>query len=135
MSVGLVIVSHSAQLAEGVVELAQQMAQGDVRLIPAGGTDDGRLGTSLPKVLNAIQQADSGDGVLLLVDLGSSGLVAEMALEQLNEPQRSRVRIADAPLVEGAVMAAVQSAIGSDLDEIVLTAESAVQLEKVEKRA
>lgn len=135
MSVGLVIVSHSAQLAEGVVELARQMAQGDVRLVAAGGTDDGRLGTSMNKVLRAIATADTGEGALVLVDLGSAGLVAEMALEQLPEEQRQRVRISNAPLVEGAVVAAVQAAVGSSLGDVAETARSVIDLEKVNPHA
>jgi phosphoenolpyruvate---glycerone phosphotransferase subunit DhaM len=134
MSVGLVIVSHSARLAEGVVELAGQMAQADVRLVAAGGTDDGGLGTSLTKVLNALLAADSSDGVVVLVDLGSAGLIAEMALEQLPSWRRARIRIANAPLVEGAVVAAVQASVGGSLDEVVATAEEAATLDKLARK-
>lgn len=134
MAVGLVIVSHSARLAEGVVELAGQMAQADVKLVAAGGTDDGGLGTSLTKVLNALLAADSSDGVVVLVDLGSAGLIAEMALEQLPDGRRERIRIANAPLVEGAVVAAVQASVGSTLDEVVATAEEAATLDKLAGR-
>jgi phosphoenolpyruvate---glycerone phosphotransferase subunit DhaM len=134
MAVGLVIVSHSARLAEGVVELAGQMAQADVKLVAAGGTDDGGLGTSLTKVLNALLAADSSDGVVVLVDLGSAGLIAEMALEQLPDWRRERIRIANAPLVEGAVVAAVQASVGSTLDEVVATAEEAATLDKLAGR-
>ena len=135
MAVGLVIVSHSARLAEGVVELAGQMAHGAVRLVAAGGTDDGALGTSLGKVLSGIAAADTGEGVLLLVDLGSAGMVAEMALEQLPEPQRVRVRLSDAPLVEGAVVAAVEASVGSPLEDVARTAEEAMTLRKISKGA
>jgi phosphoenolpyruvate---glycerone phosphotransferase subunit DhaM len=131
MAVGLVIVSHSARLAEGVVELAGQMARGAVRLVAAGGTDDGALGTSLDRVLAGIDAADAGEGVLLLVDLGSAGLVAEMALEQLPEPRRARVRLSGAPLVEGAVVAAVEASVGSPLELVARAAEEAVTLNKM----
>lgn len=134
MAVGLVIVSHSARLAEGVAELAGQMAHGNVRIVAAGGTDDGALGTSLTKVVHAIFAAESGDGVVVLVDLGSAALMAEMALEQLPSKRRERVRIANAPLVEGAVVAAVEAVVGSALDDVVATAESALDLQKVTKR-
>ncbi len=134
MAVGLVIVSHSARLAEGVAELAGQMAHGGVQIHAAGGTDDGGLGTSLGKVLNALEVADSGDGILVLVDLGSAALVAEMALEQVSPRRQERIRISSAPLVEGAVMAAVQASIGSALDEVAATAEEAVHLDKLAKR-
>lgn len=135
MAVGLVIVSHSARLAEGVVELAGQMAAGTVRLVAAGGTDDGALGTSLEKVAAAIDAADSPDGVLILVDLGSAALVAEMAVEQLPEERRARTRLSEAPLVEGAVVAAVEASIGSPLDQVAETAAEAMALRKVPKGA
>jgi phosphoenolpyruvate---glycerone phosphotransferase subunit DhaM len=135
MAVGIVIVSHSQRLAEGVVELAEQMAQGAVKLIAAGGTDDGAIGTSLTKVTHAIFRADSGDGVVVLVDLGSAAFVAEMALEQLTTVRRERVRISNGPLVEGAVIAAVEASIGAPLDSVVATAESAKELDKLSKRA
>ena len=134
MAVGLVIVSHSARLAEGVVELAAQMTRGSVPLVAAGGTDDGELGTSLSKVVDAIGRADSPDGVLILVDLGSAGLVAEMALEQLSPEVRERVLISDAPLVEGAVVAAIESAVGSSLRQVAATAQEATGLDKIAKR-
>jgi phosphoenolpyruvate---glycerone phosphotransferase subunit DhaM len=134
MAVGLVIVSHSARLAEGVVELAAQMARGAVRLVAAGGTDEGGLGTSVQKVLTALIAAEAGDGVLVLVDLGSAGLVAEMAVEQLPERRRSRIRLSGAPLVEGAVVAAVEASIGSPLDQVAAVAEEAATLGKLAKR-
>lgn len=134
MAVGLVVVSHSARLAEGVVELAGQMAHGKVHLEAAGGADDGSLGTSIAKVINAIAKADSAEGVLVLIDLGSAALVAEMAIEQLPSARRTRIRLTNAPLVEGAVMAAVEASIGSTLDEVRATAEQAVRLDKLSQR-
>ena len=134
MAVGLVIVSHSARLAEGVVELAAQMARGAVRLVAAGGTDEGGLGTSVQKVLTALIAAEAGDGVLVLVDLGSAGLVAEMAVEQLPGRRRSRIRLSGAPLVEGAVVAAVEASIGSPLDQVAAVAEEAATLSKLAER-
>ncbi len=134
MAVGLVIVSHSKRLAEGVVELAEQMAQGNVKLIAAGGTDDGTIGTSLTKVVHAIFGADSGDGVVVLVDLGSAAIITDMALEQLTTGRRERIRISNGPLVEGAVLAAVEAAIGAPLDSVLESAESAKDLDKLSKR-
>jgi PTS hybrid protein len=129
MSVGLVIVSHSAKIAEGVSELAAQMAP-DIVLVPAGGMDGGggpdRIGTSFEKVTAGIARAEQGDGVVILTDLGSAVMTAEMALEFLDEEQRSRVRLASAALVEGAVAAAVQAQSGGRLDEVVRAAEEAV---------
>lgn len=124
MKVGLVIVSHSDKLAEGLSELAGQMAP-DVAIIAAGGTDDGGIGTSLEKIQAGIAQADGGAGVAVLADLGSAVMTAEMALEFLEPDQRDRVRLADAPLVEGAVAAAVAAQTGQDLQAVVRDAEAA----------
>lgn len=124
MSVGLVIVSHSARLAEGVCELAAQMAA-DVQLAPAGGTDDGGIGTSLEKISAGIARTDSGEGAVLLTDLGSAVMTAEMALEFLDPEQQQRVRMANAPLVEGAVAAAVAAQTGKSVAEVLAAAEAA----------
>lgn len=114
MAVGLVVVSHSAALARGVVEVAGQMAP-DVTISSAGGTDDGGIGTSLERVMAALAEADAGDGVVVLYDLGSAQMTAEAALEFLDEHQRERVRVVDAPLVEGAIAAATAAAGGADV--------------------
>ncbi|MGO1051778.1 dihydroxyacetone kinase phosphoryl donor subunit DhaM [Crossiella sp. CA198] len=114
--VGLVIVSHSAKLAEGVVELAQQMAP-EVRILAAGGLpQNGGLGTDLDTVSAALERADDGEGVVLLYDLGSAQMIAELAVEVLGDPGRAVV--VDAPLAEGAVAAAVSAQGGSTLDEV-----------------
>ncbi|PSL39585.1 phosphocarrier protein HPr /dihydroxyacetone kinase DhaM subunit [Labedella gwakjiensis] len=113
MTVGIVVVSHSEKIADGVVELAAQMAE-NVAIIAAGGTDDGRIGTSFDRVSAALARAESGDGVVVLCDLGSAVLTAETALDFLDDDERDRIVIADAPLVEGTVAAAVAAATGSD---------------------
>lgn len=123
MKVGLVIVSHSAKLAEGLAELAGQMAP-DVAIITAGGTEDGGIGTSLEKVQAGIAQADGGAGAAILADLGSAVMTAEMALEFLDPGQREKVRLADAPLVEGAVAAAVAAQTDQDLAAVIRDAEA-----------
>lgn len=130
MPVGIVIISHSQRLAEGVAELAGQMTRGEVTILAAGGTDSGELGTSLEKVQRALAEADTGDGALILMDLGSATMVASMALEQLPEDKRARVRLSDAPLVEGAVVAAVEASIGSTLDQVAATAKEAATMDK-----
>lgn len=124
MGVGLVAVSHSERIALGVVELAAQMA-GETSIVAAGGTDEGGIGTSFDKVTAAIERAQSGDGVVILTDLGSAVLTAETALDLLDEEQQALVRIVDAPLVEGAVAAAVAAETGGDLDAVVAAAETA----------
>jgi phosphoenolpyruvate---glycerone phosphotransferase subunit DhaM len=123
--VGLVIVSHSAKLADGVCELAAQMAP-DVVLAPAGGTDDGGIGTSFGKVQAAIASADTGSGAVVLADLGSAVMTAEAVLEFLDDGQRVRVLLADAPLVEGAVAAAVAAQTGAEPATVASAAEGAL---------
>lgn len=115
--VGLVIVSHSQKVAEGVKELASQMAL-DVSITAAGGTNDGRLGTDVDKILSAINEVYSEDGVLIIFDLGSAYMNAEMALECLEEDIRSKVEIIDTAIVEGAITAAVESSINKTISEI-----------------
>lgn len=122
--VGVVFVSHSARIAEGLVDLARQMAP-SASLIAAGGTDDGRIGTSFDLVSAGIAEADSGEGVVVLCDLGSAILTAETALDFLDDQTRARVRIVDAPLVEGGVAAAVAAEAGDDLEQVVAAAETA----------
>lgn len=122
--VGVVFVSHSDKIAEGLVELARQMAQ-NAPLAAAGGTDDGRIGTSFDKVSAAIANVNQGIGVVVLCDLGSAILTAETALDFLDDSVRESVRIVDAPLVEGGVAASVASEVGSSLHAVVEAAESA----------
>jgi phosphoenolpyruvate---glycerone phosphotransferase subunit DhaM len=134
MSVGLVVVSHSAKVAEGTVELASQMAEG-VRIRPAGGTDDGDIGTDATLIAEAIAAADDGDGVLVLVDLGSAVLSAQLAIDELVDPElRPRVRIGEAPLVEGTVVGAIQASTGMDLDQVDQAARGAATMTKVKDR-
>jgi dihydroxyacetone kinase phosphotransfer subunit len=126
-----VVVSHSAKVAEGVVEMAAQMAEG-VRIQAAGGADDGGIGTDANLIAEAIAAADEGDGVLVLADLGSAVLSAQLAIDEfIDEDIRGRVRIAEAPVVEGAVVAAIQAATGSSLDEVDQAAMGAATMVKV----
>jgi PTS hybrid protein len=122
--VGLVLVSHSAKLAAGITELLAQM-QPDVPVRAAGGMPDGRLGTSAEAIGTAINALDSSEGVLILLDLGSAAMSTEVALELLRPEQRARVIVSDAPLVEGAVVAAMQAALGSSLAEVASSVEDA----------
>ncbi|QGU94297.1 PTS-dependent dihydroxyacetone kinase phosphotransferase subunit DhaM [Clostridium bovifaecis] len=115
--VGLVIVSHSQKVAEGVKELASQMAV-DVPIAAAGGTSDGRLGTDVEKIVNAINEVYSEDGVLIIFDLGSAYMNAEMALEYLEEDMKCKVDIVDTAIVEGAITASVESSINKTISEI-----------------
>ena len=133
MTVSLVIVSHSAQLAEGVAELAGQMTQGKVAIAAAGGAVDGSLGTSLEKVVEALQEVDNPDGTLILLDLGGAVMTTEMAVETFVHDPSHRVLISSAPLVEGAIIAAVEASIGNSLDEVAEAAANAHLLPKLQK--
>jgi phosphoenolpyruvate---glycerone phosphotransferase subunit DhaM len=129
--VGIVLISHSSGLAEGAAELVGQIAAG-ARVVPAGGTDDGRLGTSTELIAAAIAAADTGDGVLLVPDMGSSVLSALALLADLDpESSGKRVRLADAPFVEGAVAAAVAASGGLDLTAVATAAEEARDVRKL----
>src|ERR1035438_9229171 len=98
--VGMVLVSHSAALAEGTAELAGQISGGTVTIATAGGTDDGRIGTSIAKVETALRQAAAGAGVLILPDLGSSVLTVRALLADAEDDLPEPVAVADAPFVE-----------------------------------
>jgi phosphoenolpyruvate-protein phosphotransferase/dihydroxyacetone kinase phosphotransfer subunit len=126
--IGLVLVSHSAALAEGVRELAAQMTQGRVPIAVASGIDDpdNPIGTDALKVLAAVESVYSPDGVIILMDLGSALMSAETALELLDEGKRPHVFLSDAPFVEGAIAAAVQAIIGSPIEDVLAEARGAL---------
>ena len=130
---GLVLISHSGKLVEGLREMVAQVAGDDVHVATAGGTEDGRLGTSAPQIEGAIRGVlDAGaDDALVLLDLGSAALSLELALEELDEIDRARVRISEAPLVEGAILAAVQASIGASIDEVAAAADGASTMAKL----
>ena len=128
--VGIVIVSHSHKLAAGVKELADSLTGGRVPIAAAGGLDDTTLGTSLDRILPAIHSAWRGDGIVVLVDLGSSVLNATLALEQLPADMSPRVVLSPAPIVEAAVLAAVEADAGSDLAKVLAALSKAATFPK-----
>ncbi len=116
--VGLVIISHSENIAKGVVEMATQMAP-NVPIIDAGGTSDGRIGTDMEKISEGIKKVYSEDGVLILFDLGSAYMNTEMAIDFLDEEfDKEKIQIVDCALVEGAITAAVQSSLEENIENI-----------------
>jgi PTS hybrid protein len=127
--VGIVIVSHSRDIAAGTAALAGQMAGEEVRIEAAGGMPDGGLGTDSTLVEAAIAAADQGDGAIILGDLGSAILTVRAVLE--DHASNGSVRLVDAPLVEGAVAAAVVSSAGRPLDEVAFAAEEARAIPKL----
>jgi phosphoenolpyruvate---glycerone phosphotransferase subunit DhaM len=130
--VSLVLVSHSKDLAKGLRDMVVQVAGESVRVAAAGGTADGRLGTNAEAVLDALRAtlAEDADGVLVLLDLGSAWLSVELALEELSDTDRARVQVSEAPLVEGAVLAAVQASVGASLMEVAAAAAGAASMPK-----
>jgi dihydroxyacetone kinase phosphotransfer subunit len=128
--VGIVVVSHSRRIAEGVVELARQMAGDELRLEGVGGQPDGSIGTDADGIVAAIGRAQAGAGVVVIGDLGSAILATESAVEMLGPGEAGSVMISSGPLVEGAVVAAVQASIGQSLEEVVTAADAAKDLDK-----
>ena len=126
--VGIVIVSHSQKLAEGVVEIAKMMADKDAPIVAAGGMEDGGPGTSFEKISRAVEEVYSDEGVAILVDMGSAVMTAEMVIEAMED---CRIRLIDGPVAEGAVLAAVEAKMGSALDIIAQRVETARGMKKL----
>ena len=122
-NVGIVIVSHSPLVAEGTADMVRQMVGDEVRLAWTGGNPSGGLGTSVEKIMAAIDQAWSESGVAILVDLGGAETNSEMAIEMLSGDRQHKVVVCNAPIVEGAVIAATEAAGGSPLAVVKRTAE------------
>lgn len=120
--VGIVIVSHSEKVAEGVKELALQMAP-DACIVAAGGRPDGSIGTDVGKIITAIEEVQQGDGVVILVDLGSAVMSSEMAIEMVENPEN--IKIVDGPLVEGAIVGTLEASVNSKLKDVIAVIEEA----------
>ena len=121
-NVGIVIVSHSPLVAQGTADMVRQMVGSEVPLAWCGGNPVGGLGTSVGAIVEAIEQAWSDAGVAVLVDLGGAETNSEMAIEIIGEPRSHRIVVCNAPIVEGAVMAATEASGGASLREVVATA-------------
>src|ERR1700752_2143593 len=122
-NVGIVIVSHSAKVAEGAADMVRQMVGTAVPVAYTGGNQEGGLGTDVAAIMAAIDRAWSEAGVAILVDLGGAETNSEMAVEMLPEERRERVVVCNAPVVEGSVIAATEASGGSPLDVVRQTAE------------
>jgi PTS hybrid protein len=123
--VGLVLVSHSAAIAEGLAQLVGQVAGPGVEIVAVGGGPGGSLGTDGGKVLEALRDAAASGGAVVLVDIGSSVLAVRAALEELSPAERERILVADAPLVEGAIAAGAAASTGCSSPEVAQAAEEA----------
>lgn len=122
-TVGIVIVSHSPKVAEGAMDMVRQMVGEEVPCAATGGNPAGGLGTDPVSIKAAIEEVWSEAGVAVLVDLGGAEMNAEMAIEMLDAAQAANVRICNAPIVEGAVVAATEAAGGSPLEAVCAAAE------------
>ena len=127
----LLVVSHSASIAEGLAELLRQVAGPAVSIVAIGGASDGSLGTDGGRVLEALEAAGDGPGTVVLMDIGSSVLAVRAALAELEPHQLERVFVADAPLVEGALTAAVMASTGAPADVVAKAAEEARSVTKL----
>lgn len=121
--VGIVIVSHSPEVARGAADMVRQMVGKDLKVAHCGGNPEGGLGTDVAKILKAIDEAWSEEGVAILVDLGGAETNSEMAIEMLPEDRRGKVVLCNAPIVEGSIMAATEAWGGSSLEDVRKTAE------------
>jgi phosphoenolpyruvate---glycerone phosphotransferase subunit DhaM len=126
--VGLLLISHSYHLVTGLRELLHQV-QPDVPIAVSGGADGG-IGTNAIDIKEAIESIYTEEGIVILFDLGSALINAELALELLDNDQ-FKIRLADAPLVEGGFAAVVEAGIGGSLQEVIEAAEGAKQLQKI----
>jgi PTS hybrid protein len=122
-NVGVVIVSHSPKVAEGAADMVRQMVGDSVPLAWTGGNPEGGLGTDVAAIVTAIDRAWSDAGVVILVDLGGAETNSEMAIDLLDAARRDKVIVCEAPVVEGAVMAATEASGGAALDAVRATAE------------
>ncbi len=114
-NVGIVIVSHSAKVAEGAADMVRQMVGADVPLAWCGGNPEGGLGTSVAAIMAAIDEAWSDKGVVILVDLGGAETNSEMAVEMMPADRQGKIIVCNAPIVEGSVMAATEASGGASL--------------------
>ncbi len=116
--IGIVLVSHSKKITDGIQELINEMTGNQVKVVSAGGTDDGRLGTSAHLIMEAIHDCSECKRILIFCDMGSSILSSETAIDLLEPELRDKCLIVNAPIVEGAFVAAVQSMVTTDIDNI-----------------
>ena len=128
--VGVVIVSHSWKIADGIKDLTDQVAAQVPNIIACGGMEDKEIGTDAIRISEAIKMADQGDGVVILADLGSGVMSAETAIDLL-DGEVPNVKIANAPVVEGAIGAAVAAACGLDFEKVLAAAEQARSVNKI----
>ncbi|RAK07423.1 dihydroxyacetone kinase DhaM subunit [Halanaerobium saccharolyticum] len=121
--VNILIISHSLKIAEGTKELAEEMKQDEIDIQIAGGINNGELGTDADLIEQKLKSMDCQDGIVVLADLGSAVMSFNMVKEWLPEEKQNLIRLANAPLVEGAVLGAVEASLGKNLEEVIATIE------------
>ncbi len=132
--VGIIIVSHSSKAAEGIKEIAIQMAENpDLKILACGGNSVGGIGTDPDAISQALEEVYSKDGVVVIADLGSAVMSVELLLETMPPEKAEKIKIADTPILEGSVMAAVEASIGADLLSVLASAEGAREMRKLER--
>lgn len=129
--IGVILVSHSEWIANGLKDLVNEMNDGSVPVVAAGGADGGRIGTSAIKIQEAIESIADCDSILIYADLGSSILSAETALDIIDEELAEKVQLVDAPIVEGALAGVVQATISGDVEEVIRASEDARNVHKL----
>jgi len=129
--IGIVLVAHSHLLAKGLRDMATQMSRNMVKIAAAGGVDEETIGTNAERIHQAIREVFAPDGVLILVDLGSALMSTQLAIEMLSPEQQPFVKLSNAPIVEGAIVAAVEASLGYSLAEVNAAAEAARDMEKI----
>jgi len=129
--IGVVLVSHSEYIAKGLRDLVNEMNDGSVPVVAAGGADGGRIGTSAIRIQEAIESLEECEHILVYADLGSSILSAETAMDIIDEDLADKVEIVDAPIVEGALAGVVQAVISDDVDEVIRVSEEAAKVHKI----
>lgn len=130
--IGILIVSHSKALAEGAVEVAKQMADERLPIKAVGGLDDGSIGTDAVRIMEGLYSVYTEEGVLVFVDLGSSVLSTQMAMDLLgDEKMKSNIHIVNAPIVEGSIVAALQASIEDPIESVIEEAENAWKMNKL----
>ena len=116
--VNILIISHSLKIAEGTKELADEMKQADIKIEIIGGTNEGKMGTDADQIENKLKNLECQDGIVVLADLGSAVMSFNMVKECLPETRQNKIKLANAPLVEGAVLGAVEASLGKSLEEV-----------------
>ena len=121
--VNILIISHSLKIAEGTKELAEEMKQNDLKIEIVGGTADGKLGTDPDQIEKNLKNMDYEDGIVVLADLGSAVMSFNMVKEWLPEKMQKKIKLADAPIVEGAVLGAIEASLGKNLEQVLAVIE------------